>query len=140
MADERLPCRRSWSIAATMSDKVKSRFAAISFNPAHNPFSRLTLVLCPAMTMERLTTGDFIGFSCLDTVFVELAADLRGFRLGERTVSLRHTVGNPGLGGALVFTSAIGPLPGSAEIDDLGHARSLRSQTKGQQPLPSRLV
>src|SRR6202035_3192775 len=128
MAEDRLPCRRSWSIAATMSDNVRSRFAAISFSPVQNASSKLTLVLCPAMTIERLTTGDFIGFSCLDTVFVELAAELRGFRLGERTVSLRHTVGNSGLGGALVFTSAIGPLPGSAEIDDLGHAGPLRSQ------------
>src|SRR5580692_9658860 len=132
MAEDRLPCRRSWSIAATMSDKVKSRLPAISFNPVQNASSKLTLVLCPAMTIERLTTGDFIGFSCLDTVFVELAAELRSFRLGERTVSLRHTVGNSCLGGALFITSAIGPLPGSAEIDDLSHARSLCSHNKGQ--------
>src|SRR6266478_2750411 len=112
-----------------MSDKVKSRFAAISFNPVQNASSRLTLVLCPAMTIERLTTGDFIGFSCLDTVLVELAAELRLFRLGERTVSFRHTVGNSCRGGAFLVTPAIGPLPGGAEIDDLGHARSLRSQT-----------
>src|SRR5215831_15224359 len=77
MADERLPCRRSWSIAATMSDKVKSRLAAISFNPVQNASSKLTLVLCPAMTIERLTTGDFIGFSCLDTVLIQLAANPR---------------------------------------------------------------
>jgi hypothetical protein len=38
--------------------------------------------------MERLTTGDFIGFSCLDTVFVELAADLRPLRPGERACCL----------------------------------------------------
>jgi len=53
-----------------MSDKVKSRLAAISFNPAQNASSKLTLVLCPAITIERLTTGDFIGFSYLDTVLV----------------------------------------------------------------------
>src|SRR5258708_25655901 len=112
-----------------MSDKVKSRFAAISFNPVQNASSRLTLVLCPAMTIERLTTGDFIGFSCLDTVLVELAAGLRSFRHGEHSVSLRHTVGNSGPGGVLLRTPAIGPLPGSAEIDDLSHARSPCSQT-----------
>src|SRR5262249_32737844 len=114
-----------------MSDKVRSRLAAISLSPVQNASSRLTLVLCPAITIERLTTGDFIGFSCLDTVFVELAAELRPFRLGERTVSFRHTVGNPCLGGALLFTSAIGTLPDSAEIDDLSHARLLCSHNQG---------
>ena len=34
---------------------------AISLRPLQNASSRLTLVLWPAMTMERLTTGDFIG-------------------------------------------------------------------------------
>src|SRR5215467_3789615 len=50
-------------MVATMSDSVKSRLAAISFNPVQNASSRLTLVLCPAITIDRLTTGDFIGFS-----------------------------------------------------------------------------
>src|SRR5260221_1345686 len=61
MAAERLPCRRSVSIEATMSDSVNSRPLAISFRPYQNASSRLTLVLWPAMTIERLTTGDFIG-------------------------------------------------------------------------------
>src|SRR6266436_9588826 len=61
MADERLPCCRSESIAATRSDKVMSRPPAISLRPFQKASSRLTLVLCPAMTMERLTTGDFIA-------------------------------------------------------------------------------
>src|SRR5512145_1393861 len=60
MADDRLPCCRSESIAATRSDKVISRSPAISLRPFQNASSRLTLVLWPAMTMERLTTGDFI--------------------------------------------------------------------------------
>src|SRR5215469_934740 len=47
-------------MVATMSDKVRSRLAAISFSPLQNASSRLTLVLCPAITIERLTTGDFI--------------------------------------------------------------------------------
>src|ERR1700677_4686362 len=100
-----------------MSDKVKSRFAAISFNPTQNASSKLTLVLCPAMTIERLTTGDFIGFSCLDTVPVQLAAELRTFRLGACAGSLRHTVGNSRFGGAFLVTPTISPFPGSAEID-----------------------
>src|SRR6266481_2348391 len=61
MAEDKLPCCRSESIAATRSDKVMSRPPAISLSPFQNASSRLTLVLCPAMTMERLTTGDFIA-------------------------------------------------------------------------------
>src|SRR5712691_11604998 len=61
MADDRLPCCRAESIAATRSDKVMARPPAISFNPLQNASSRLTLVLCPATTMERLTTEDFMN-------------------------------------------------------------------------------
>src|SRR5712691_3947685 len=61
MADDKLPWRRSESIVETRSDKVMSRPPAISFRPFQNASSRLTLVLWPAMTIERLTTGDFIG-------------------------------------------------------------------------------
>src|SRR5262245_41133415 len=61
MADDKLPCCRSESIAATRSDNVMSRPLAISLSPFQNASSRLTLVLWPAMTMERLTTGDFIA-------------------------------------------------------------------------------
>src|SRR6185295_4950388 len=45
---------------ATRSDKVMLRPAAMSFSPFQKASSRLTLVLCPAITIERLTTGDFI--------------------------------------------------------------------------------
>src|SRR3954453_12243421 len=44
----------------TRSDRVTSRSSAISFRPFQNASSRLTLVLWPAITMERLITGDFI--------------------------------------------------------------------------------
>jgi hypothetical protein len=37
--------------------------AAISFSPFQNASSRLTLVLWPARTIERLTTGDFMKTS-----------------------------------------------------------------------------
>src|SRR6187431_1328555 len=60
MADERLPCWRSVSMDETRSDKVTPRSSAISLRPFQNASSRLTLVLCPAITMERLITGDFI--------------------------------------------------------------------------------
>src|ERR1700681_3619129 len=117
-----------------MSDNVKSRFAAISFSPVQNASSKLTLVLCPAMTIERLTTGDFIGFSCLDTVLVELAAELRPCGLGERAISLRHSVGNSRHGGAFLVTSSNDPFPGRAEVDDISHARPQCSRTPGPHP------
>src|SRR5438094_5826469 len=60
MAEDRLPCCRSESMSATSSDKVMPRPPATSFSPFQNASSRLTLVLWPAITIERLTTGDFI--------------------------------------------------------------------------------
>src|SRR5215468_10618378 len=105
-----------------MSDKVRSRFEAISFSPVQNASSRLTLVLCPAMTIERLTTGDFIGFSCLNTVLLQLAANLFSVRPRERTVSFRHTVENACLGSLPFGGLTTCPLPGYAEIHDLSHA------------------
>src|ERR1700738_5040412 len=60
MAEERFPCRRPPSMLATRSDSVMLRPEAISFRPFQKASSRLTLVLCPAITIERLTTGDFI--------------------------------------------------------------------------------
>src|SRR5262249_17263872 len=48
---------------ATRSDKVDRRPSAISFSPFQNASSRLTLVLWPARTIERLMTGDFISHS-----------------------------------------------------------------------------
>src|SRR5437764_4438825 len=60
MAEDRLPWLRPPSIVATKSDSVMFRAAEMSLRPCQNASSRLTLVLCPAMTMERLTTGDFI--------------------------------------------------------------------------------
>src|SRR5438874_12599307 len=60
MVDDRLPCCRWESISATNSDKFFCRLPAISFRPSQNASSRLTLVLWPATTTERLTTGDFI--------------------------------------------------------------------------------
>jgi hypothetical protein len=43
------------------SDSVIRRLPAISFSARQNGSSRLTLVLCPARTMERFTIGDFIA-------------------------------------------------------------------------------
>src|SRR5262245_49756964 len=60
MADDRLPRLRSASIAPTRFDRVVPRTIAISLRLVQKASSRLTLVLCPAMMTERLTTSDFI--------------------------------------------------------------------------------
>src|SRR6202007_791582 len=60
IAEDRLPCWRLLSISPTSSDSVMLRSPEISFMPFQNASSRLTLVLWPATTIERLTTGDFM--------------------------------------------------------------------------------
>src|SRR5258708_7767775 len=61
MAEDKLSCWRSVSILPTSSDSVMSRSLAITFSAFQNASSRLTLVLWPAMTVERLMTEDFIA-------------------------------------------------------------------------------
>src|SRR5215475_5398154 len=61
MADDRLPCCRSLSIAVTRCDKVFSRSFAISLSLFQNASSRLMLVLRPPTTIERCTIGDFMA-------------------------------------------------------------------------------
>jgi hypothetical protein len=89
------------------------------------------------MTIERLTTGDFIGFSCLDAVRVEPAAQPRPLCPDELAVGLRYTVGNSRFGSAFLCELALCPFPGGSEIDDLSHAQPHCSQTKElDTPLP----
>lgn len=57
---ERVPRSRVWSIFATNSDSVASWARAIRFRSLQKVSSRLTLVLCPSIVMERLTIEDFI--------------------------------------------------------------------------------
>src|SRR3984893_6162890 len=60
MAEDRLPCWRLLSTSPTSSDSVMFRRLEISFMPFQNASSRLTLVLWPATTIDRFTTGDFM--------------------------------------------------------------------------------
>src|SRR5215471_6266817 len=60
IAEDRLPCWRAPSICVTNFDTVASWARAISFRSLQKASSRLTLVLCRPITMERLTTKDFI--------------------------------------------------------------------------------
>src|SRR5262249_54060794 len=59
MADDRLPSRPA-SIAPVRSDSVMRRCSAISRKLVQNASSRLTLVLWPATTSERLTIRDLM--------------------------------------------------------------------------------
>lgn len=61
IAEDRLPCSRALSISPTTFDSVAWWACAISFSPLQNASSRLMLVLCPSMTMERLTICDFMS-------------------------------------------------------------------------------
>jgi hypothetical protein len=58
MADDRLLCGRSESTAVTRLDTVMFRPLAISFRLFQYASSRVTLVLWPATTIERLTIRD----------------------------------------------------------------------------------
>ena len=58
MADDRLACLRSPSIAPIIAERLIPRSSAISFKQSQNSSSMLTLVLWPAMTIERFETGD----------------------------------------------------------------------------------
>src|SRR5436190_11432685 len=57
MAEERFPARstlRPWSTSLTKSDTLILSMAAISLMAHQNGSSRLTLVLCPLTTTDRL--------------------------------------------------------------------------------------
>jgi hypothetical protein len=68
--------RRGWRrllvehFVARLLDSVTWRSPAIPFSAVQNSSSRLTLVLWPARTTERLTTSDFIMVpaSCVGTM------------------------------------------------------------------------
>src|SRR6218665_2957713 len=67
MADERLDFEtavRLLSILVASSKTVTPSYRAISFNADQNSSSRLTLVLCPAMSNDRLRMVDFMRASC----------------------------------------------------------------------------
>src|SRR6185437_10184230 len=60
MADERLALRRSRSICRSRLDTVNCWWPAISRTALQKGSSRLTLVLCPPMTTDRLVMADFM--------------------------------------------------------------------------------
>jgi hypothetical protein len=60
IAEDRLPRSRVLSISVTIFDTGTPSVRAIFFRLLQNASSRLTLVLCPSIMMERLTIADFM--------------------------------------------------------------------------------
>src|SRR5215211_6382355 len=115
MPDERLPWRRSVSMVATSSDKVISRAAAISLRPCQKASSRLTLVLWPAMTIERLTTGDFISFSHFNPMQIQIAAGFNATSGIKLTFGFWPSVGETIFRCVFLRLLSLGPLAGRTE-------------------------
>ena len=102
------------------------RPTAISFRPFQKASSRLTLVLCPAITIERLMTGDFIarlpfrpGVGRDFVGFVAASPGLGSFRL---CAAMGRTVGR----GRLARLEAVWPLAGGSQIDNVAHELARR--------------
>jgi hypothetical protein len=103
---------------------VMCRAIAMSFRPFQNASSRLTLVLWPAITIERLTTGDFIAASGFNTVLVEAIADLVAPGLLQVLFGPGNSVGQP-----ICRSFPLGPAPFcpfslGSEVND-GHSLRL---------------
>jgi hypothetical protein len=96
----------------------------MSFRPFQKASSRLTLVLWPAMTIERLTTGDFISFSPFDPMLVEIPARLRVTGCFEFALGFWPPVGKAIFGGAFCCVLSVGLFAGRAKIDQFSHACS----------------
>src|SRR5262249_34461761 len=95
---------------------------AISFSPFQNASSRLTLVLWPAITIERLTTGDFI-----DGPLFRPGADRGRSRLSlTRGFNLANVLGltkGTGIGvRTWVVLSPLVPLSNGPKIDHFSHS------------------
>jgi len=98
------------------------RAIAMSFSPFQNASSRLTLVLWPAITIERLTTGDFIPISRFDPVLIEVVL---GFVApGPHQVSFRpgNSVREARRRGLFPGLEPFSPFSLSAEVDDGAHS------------------
>jgi hypothetical protein len=82
------------------------------------------------MTIERLTTGDFIGSLHISPVLVEIVAGFGGARLIEVTLGLRTSMGQAIFSGVFFATLALGSFAGNPKIDDFSHALSRRNRTR----------
>jgi hypothetical protein len=98
IADDTLLPSRPRLIAATSSDTRVFLAAAISVSASQNPSSRLTLVLWPAMTMDRFRTVD-----C--DILSERRRGERGSTSREEEVCRRGDVAGYGLRQAAHFTA-----------------------------------
>ena len=100
MADDRLLCCRALSISATTFDSVIRCTYAISLKSFQNGSSRLTLVLCPSITTERLMTGDFMAApqKFFISIFLMILSDNVGRKLPCEKHFIRDGIQSLGLG------------------------------------------
>jgi hypothetical protein len=75
------------------------------------------------MTIERLTTGDFISFSHFDPMLVEILVRFGVTGCVEPTLGFCPPVGETMFRGALFCLLSCGPFAGRAEINQFSHAR-----------------
>jgi hypothetical protein len=111
-------------MVATRSDSVISRPLAMSFNPCQNASSKLTLVLWPAITIERLTTGEFIArLLPVDVMPFEVLLGFLMFGSCELALMFGRAVSETVGGGTTGVLVALCALARRAQIDHLGHFR-----------------
>ena len=106
---------------ATSSDRVISRASAISFSPFQNASSRLTLVLCPAITMDLFTTGDFIGLSTSKPMTVEVTIGEVATHFLQSAIGFRAVMKNSIAGSVIRFLLPNNLLSCPSKINDVAH-------------------
>src|SRR5258708_23471954 len=92
MADDRLAPSREASIIAARELSDSPRSSAMARSRRQNASSRETLVRCPAMTSERLTTRAFalsVAIGLCEAAGVEASRGERALALDETFLRLR---------------------------------------------------
>src|SRR5437868_1511520 len=108
MAEERLPCGCSEQIVATIRDSIICRLLAMSLSPFQKASSRLTLVLRPAMTIERLTIVELMAPLAMCT-----GIDQTMLRCKERRATDRGSAGGSSPKNAATVGETASSLPRS---------------------------
>jgi hypothetical protein len=98
MALERLDAVRCSSISAASSPRLTPLPSAISFRASQKPSSRLTLVLWPLTTIDRLSTSDFIECPRIPKLTVLLVCTILVLSSTRRRASAIAGIGRAGIG------------------------------------------
>ena len=100
IAEDRLPCLPSFiDLRDHLPTASTCCMCAIFFRSLQKASSRLTLVLCPSMTTERLTTSDFMNAS--QKVFAEYPLPIRCDEVVKQVPFQKNHL-RCGIGGKLV--------------------------------------